>query len=213
MASQWTISHHKQPTHLPTLTYGTRKHRDTQEPGHSGINATVNLQCRKPARGAKRHFTHCAFSTHQHPSWYKGTCLSSNTHVLTITLSFPPSSLLTLEACCLIKSISCASAVLRQTTFKQVLLFGVEQMGIRAEFVWKSPVWSQQSRSLRVTSLTSYWKRGHVWSERHYYLWISGEGKRLDTFIHCSSLLFAQFVVRGKALKVACSNFSLRTVI
>lgn len=154
MASHWTISHHKQTNQPPTSSPCHMWHQEAQRPRGARIqwiSATVSLQCRKPACGAKRHFTHCTFSTHQHTSWYKGTCLSSNTHVLTITPSLSPSSLLALKACCLIKSISCASAVLRHATFK-VLLFGGEQMGIWTDFVWKRRIWFQHSCSLRVTS-------------------------------------------------------------
>ena len=59
----------------------------------------------------------------------KRTCTRDHTHF------FPLPSLLAPEPSCLIKSISCASAVPHQMTFKQVLLFGGEQMGLGGEFV------------------------------------------------------------------------------
>lgn len=59
-------------------------------------------------------------------------------HMYSVTPTFSPPSLPALEPSCLIKSISCASAVPRQMTFKQVLLLGGEQMGVEAEFVYKS---------------------------------------------------------------------------
>lgn len=123
MASQWTISHHKQHTRLPLAPshMAPGRHRDTEEPRDSRISTTISLCCRKPACGARKRLTQSKFSAHQHAPWNKGTCLSSNAHVLTITPTFSPPSLLALEPSCLIKSISCASAVPRQMTFKQVL--------------------------------------------------------------------------------------------
>lgn len=56
--------------------------------------------------------------------------LEIKAHALTATPTFSPPTVLALEPSCLIKSISCASAVPHQMTFKQVLLFGGEQMGV-----------------------------------------------------------------------------------
>lgn len=63
------------------------------------------------------------------------SCTLNQGHMyLAVVCSVFPLHPFLLEPSSLIKSISCASAVPRQMTFKQLLLFG-EQMGVRAEFV------------------------------------------------------------------------------
>lgn len=68
------------------------------------------------------------FSVSSHAPWNKDTCTRQ-------CALFSPLHPFLLEPSSLIKSISCASAVPRQMTFKQLLLFGGEQMGVRAELV------------------------------------------------------------------------------
>lgn len=105
----------------------TQRSRETVGLVPPSVSAVGNLPVvpkkkKKPASDAQ----HSAF-INTHPE--------TKAHVLPITPTFSPPALLALEPSCLIKSISCASAVPRQMTFKQVLLFGGEQMGVGAEFV------------------------------------------------------------------------------
>lgn len=133
MASHWVISHRKQPARSPARSHvgpgqETQRSRETVGLVPPSVSAVGNLPVvpkkkkKKPASDAQ----HSAF-INTHPE--------TKAHVLTITPTFSPPALLALEPSCLIKSISCASAVPRQMTFKQVLLFGGEQMGVGAEFV------------------------------------------------------------------------------
>lgn len=90
-------------------------------PGHAEVSQTW-------ARGRKRpQMPHVLHSF---------TCTFKQRHVYStvVDLTPPTPRLFLLEPSSLIKSISCASAVPRQMTFKQLLLFG-EQMGVRAEIV------------------------------------------------------------------------------
>lgn len=139
------------------VTYGTRVHRDTEEPGDSRISTTISLRCRKPARGAKKRLRHSTFSVHQHAAWNKDTCLSSNAHVLTITPTFSPPSLLALEPSCLIKSISCASAVPRQWLSNKSCYSVASRWELEQNLFRKASLWSQQSCSLRFASRKPSW--------------------------------------------------------
>lgn len=130
------------------VTYGTRTHRDTEEPRDSRISTTISLRCRKPAHGAKKRLTHSTFSVHQHAHRNKGTCLSSNAHVLTITPSPPP------------QSHSLSSHLVWSKAFPVHLLSPVRWLSNKSCYLvasrWKleqnlfrkAPVWSQQSCSL-----------------------------------------------------------------
>lgn len=112
---------------------------DTAEPGDSRITTIIALCGRKPAGGAKKRLTHALCMLHsrdgppptppvlkqRHMQVLKRTCTRNHAHIPPRSPPPPPPR----SHSCLIKSISCASAVPRQMTFKQVLLVGGEQMG------------------------------------------------------------------------------------
>lgn len=91
-------------------------------PGHPEVSQTW-------AQGQKKGLKCSKFSVSSHAPWNKDTCTRQSCAL------FSPLHPFLLEPSSLIKSISCASAVPRQMTFKQLLLFGCEQMGVRAELV------------------------------------------------------------------------------
>lgn len=137
MASQRTISHHKQATR--PVTYGTRTQRSQETVGL--VPASVAVARDLSAVPEKMPHTHTQrdIQTSSRLTGKQRLVLSNVQHILAVT---PSSSLhnATLQPSCVIKSISCASAVPRQITFKQVQLFSGEQMGVCLE----SLIWSRQ---------------------------------------------------------------------
>lgn len=118
--------HHTRPP--APVTYGTRTHIDTEEPGDSRISTTISLFCRKTCPRCQKalHTIYIQRPSTRTPLKQRHMLVLSRTCTPhSHTLYFPS---VALEPSCLIKSISCASAVARQMTFKQVLLFGSEQM-------------------------------------------------------------------------------------
>lgn len=163
MASQWTISHHKQPTrplapsHMAPGRTETQRSRETV-----GLVPPSVSRCRKPARGAKKRLRHSTFSVHQHAPWNKGTCLSSNARVFTVTPTFSPphTSHLVWSKAFPVHLLSPVRWLSNKSCYLVANRWESEQNLFR-----KAPVWSQQSCSLRFMSRKPSWKPGHVWSE------------------------------------------------
>lgn len=112
---------------------------DTEEPGDSRITTTIALCGRKHAGGAKKKkslYTLHSRDAPPPPTFVTKAYASPQAHMHSQSRpqsphpTPPPRS-----HSCLIKSISCASAVPRQTTFKQASLLGGEQMRVGTEFI------------------------------------------------------------------------------
>lgn len=167
MASQWTISHHKQPARLPAPSHMAPGRTETQRSRETvGLVPPSVSRCRKPAHGAKKRLRHSTFSVHQHAPWNKGTCLSSNARVLAITPTFSPSIPLRSRAILFDQKHFLCICCPPSDDFQTSPVIWWRADGSRSRICLEKPQFGLNKVAVLDLCPDSFsWKPGHMWGE------------------------------------------------